>query len=321
MKHLLLLLAMFGMLCVYGQDVIILTNGDEIEAKVTEILSNEVKYKRASNPTGPTYTIQKSKIFMIRYQSGDKDVFGKDEVIKSEYSNTSSSKNERSISPTRFVYNPEIGNQFCQIKKQTGGKIYGDRGNEVFYRTDVIFYGFDLTYCKLSNQSKLGDGIMIVPQYYESWNEILSQDMLPFSKISSWMAKPTLLLGNSVFPNYRQMDMQNFVVAGNYCITFEDLKKIVSSYVLREKQGIGMVVNVANFNKEREYSLIYVTFFDIATREILFAVEASGKAGGAGMTKHWAEGVNNAFREIFIDQVYKPKRTNSFQIPDKLRFY
>lgn len=90
---------------------------------------------------------------------------------------------------------------------------------------------------------------------------------------------------------------------------------------MREKQGIGMVVNVANFNKEREYSLIYVTFFDIATREILFAVEASGKAGGAGMTKHWAEGVSNAFREIFIDQVYKPKRTNSFQIPDKLRFY
>lgn len=321
MKHIFLLLAMFSVVCIYSQDVIILKDGDEIEAKVTEILPKEVKYKRASNPTGPTYTIQKSKIFMIRYQSGDKDVFGSDEVVNNNYTNTSSKTVAKSGNPERFVYNPDIGDPFCQIKKQTGGKIYGDRGNEVFYRTDVIFYGFDLTYCKLSNKSKLGDGILIVPQYYDAWNDILSRDMLPVSKISSWMSKPTLLVGNSVFPNYHQMDIQNFVTAGNYCISFNDLKKIVASYALREKQGIGMVVNVANFNKEREYSLIYVTFFDIATREILFAVEASGKAGGAGMTKHWAEGVNNAFREIFIDQVYKPKRTKSYQIPDKLRFY
>lgn len=321
MKKIFLLLTLLSTLAVYSQDVIILKDGDEIEAKVTEILSNDIKYKKASNLTGPTYTIAKSKVFMIRYQSGDKDVFGNEPEKKSNYSNTSVKNVVKSGNPERFVYDPTIGDQYCQIKKQTGGKIYGDRGNEVYYRSDIIFYGFDLTYCKLTNKDKIGDGILIVPQYYDEWNDILTRDMLPVSKISSWMAKPTLLIGNSVFPNYHQMDMQNFVTSVNYCIQFNDLKKIVASYALREKQGIGMVVNVSNFNKEREYSLIYVTFFDIATREILFAVEASGKAGGAGMTKHWAEGVNNAFREIFIDQVYKPKRTNSFQIPDKLRFY
>jgi hypothetical protein len=59
-----------------AQDVIILKNGDEIEAKVTEILEETIKYKKASNLTGPTYTLAISKIFMIRYELGDKDVFG-----------------------------------------------------------------------------------------------------------------------------------------------------------------------------------------------------------------------------------------------------
>lgn len=229
MKKIFLLLTLISTLAIYSQDVIILTDGDEIKAKVTEILSNDIKYKKASNLTGPTYTIAKSKVFMIRYQSGDKDVFGNTAEKKSDYSNTSVKNTVKWGNPERFVYNSTIGDQYCQIKKQTGGKIYGDRGNEVYYRSDIIFYGFDLTYCKLTNKGKIGDGILIVPQYYEEWNDILSRDMLPVSKISSWMNKPTLLIGNSVFPNYHQMDMQNFVTSVNYCIQFDDLKKIVAS--------------------------------------------------------------------------------------------
>ena len=101
----------------------------------------------------------------------------------------------------------------------------------------------------------------------------------------------------------------------------EDLQTIIESYVLREKQGVGMVINLVNFNKEGEYALIYVTFFDIATREIMFAAEVSGNAGGSGMTKHWASGVEVAFRKMFIDQIYKPKNTLNHQIPSKLRLY
>ena len=61
-----------------AQDVITLKSGDEIQAKVTEVGQTEVKYKRFDNPDGPTYTVNKSDIFMVKYQNGQKDVF-KDE--------------------------------------------------------------------------------------------------------------------------------------------------------------------------------------------------------------------------------------------------
>ena len=332
MKYVFLLLALFCFAGSYAQDVIILKNGDEIEAMVTEVLPDDIKYKKATNLSGPTYTLQKSKIFIIRYQSGDKDVFDKEEEKDQSYSNTSKGSKTAATSattntvtlkknPDEFVYDPEMGNQYCQIKKQMGVKLYGDRGNEVYFRNDIVFYGFDLTYLKLTNPAKLGDGVVIVPRHFEEWNKILTDDMLPFRKISDWMRKPTLFLGNSVFPNYRYTDAQYFVTSVNYCLEFKDIERIVKSYVLREKEGLGMVVNLSNFNKGKEYSHIWVTFFDISTREILFAVEVTGKAGGAGMGKHWAEGVSAAFREMFIDEVYKPQRNSNYQINNKLVFY
>jgi hypothetical protein len=294
-------------------------DGDEIEAKVTEILKNDIKYKRASNPTGPTYTISKSKVFMIRYESGDKDVF--DEIYQNQTTEKSSQTPSTFIAPTNFVYQEGLGDPYCHIKKPFGGKVYGDRANEIFYRQDLVFYGFDFTYLKLTNPAKIGDGIIIAPKYFEAWNEMLTYDLLPIGKISDWMGKPSIFVGNSVFEYHTYADMQNFVSAVNFCIPFEALQTIIQSYVLREKQGVGMVINLVNFNKEGEYALLYVTFFDIATREIMFATEVSGNTGGSGMTKHWASGVEVAFRKMFIDQIYKPKNTLNHQIPGKLRLY
>jgi hypothetical protein len=60
-----------------AQDIILKINGDEIQSKVAEIGLDEVKYHRFDNLTGPVYTIKKSEIFMITYEDGSKDIFGK----------------------------------------------------------------------------------------------------------------------------------------------------------------------------------------------------------------------------------------------------
>jgi len=62
-----------------------------------------------------------------------------------------------------------------------------------------------------------------------------------------------------------------------------------------------------NFNKDREFSMQWVTFFDIETRKIMYAVLTTGEAGGGGMVGHWAKGVENGVRAIFIDEIYKRK--------------
>ena len=58
-----------------AQDIITKQNGDDIEAKVLEILDSEIKYKKFNFLDGPTYTEKKSEILLIRYENGSKDVF------------------------------------------------------------------------------------------------------------------------------------------------------------------------------------------------------------------------------------------------------
>jgi hypothetical protein len=59
-----------------AQDVITYRNGKETKGRVTEVTSNEVKFKKEENPDGPVYSMLKSEIFMIQYANGNKEIFG-----------------------------------------------------------------------------------------------------------------------------------------------------------------------------------------------------------------------------------------------------
>lgn len=327
MKNLFIALLVMFSIQVFSQDFIILKNGDEIEAKVLEIHDNRIDYKKYSNPSGPTYHLNKSEIFMVKYASGDKDIFNTaPPTVKPAPTPqptpppTPAPKQVQTLKHAEFVYDANIGTPNCHTQKQRGAKIYGNRGNEVFFRQDLVFYGFDLTYLKLSNPKKMGQSMQLIQKYFNDWNNEFNKEV-GYDNLSKWMGKRSMMMGTPVFNNYYKRDFNNFVEYGNYCISFEDLQKIVSSYVLNEKQGIGMVINLVNFNKDKEYAMTYITFFDIGSREILFAVLATGEAGGGGMVGHWATGVEEAVRDVFIDEIFKRKLSNNGMIPSKLRLY
>jgi hypothetical protein len=60
---------------VFCLDIIVMKNGDEVEAVIKEIGLNEVKYTKSSNPDGPVYTVLKSAIFQIKYENGTREMF------------------------------------------------------------------------------------------------------------------------------------------------------------------------------------------------------------------------------------------------------
>jgi hypothetical protein len=81
-KTITLLAVLFGsMATISAQDIITLKNGDEIKAKVQEVGLSDVKYKKFDNLTGPTYTLLKTEIFMIKYENGEKDIFKESAVV------------------------------------------------------------------------------------------------------------------------------------------------------------------------------------------------------------------------------------------------
>ena len=71
---------------VYCQDIITTNNGNEIKAKVIEISPTTVKYKITDSTDLQVFFIEKSMVFMIKYQNGSKDIFRNDSSIHIEAS-------------------------------------------------------------------------------------------------------------------------------------------------------------------------------------------------------------------------------------------
>lgn len=79
-KSILACLLVFAATYLYAQDEIIMANGDVLKSKIVEVGLNEVKYRKWENQVGPVYTVPRAHIFMIKYENGTKDVFGKTEA-------------------------------------------------------------------------------------------------------------------------------------------------------------------------------------------------------------------------------------------------
>ncbi len=99
------LLFYFFALSLFADDVIVFRNGDIVNAFVTEVSSNEIKYKKASNPDGPVYSENKGNILSIKYSNGEIDKF---EDAKNTNTNTSSNTTN---SKTRTKANPAEDNE------------------------------------------------------------------------------------------------------------------------------------------------------------------------------------------------------------------
>ena len=75
-KTLLFVWATLGVLAsASAQDLIVRRDSARIEARVTEISPTEIRYKRASNPDGPTYVLPLGDVRSIRFANGEEEVF------------------------------------------------------------------------------------------------------------------------------------------------------------------------------------------------------------------------------------------------------
>lgn len=86
---------------VFAQDLIVKKDGSIIQAKVEEIGTSEVSYKKWTNQDGPTYSISKNDILSITYQDGSQDKFQTVATSNVAMTSSSATPNETSSAVNR----------------------------------------------------------------------------------------------------------------------------------------------------------------------------------------------------------------------------
>jgi len=157
LRFLIFMLFVSGM-SVYAQDIITMRNGDEIKAKVTELSSSEIKYKRFENLEGPTIVIRRADVFAINYEDGRREVINTARTTSSVGGFSSSNFNDYSyfvgLVGGYGILGPVIGIQGAYffhnrmgagltLRRNTWTNWYdwsdGDSVNATFF--GAVFYG------------------------------------------------------------------------------------------------------------------------------------------------------------------------------------
>lgn len=150
-----LLIALLGTLSfgtINAQDKLYKKNGDMIEVKVTEINTRVVSYKKADNPEGPTYTINKADVSKVVYPNGSEDFFGPAENNKrpedkkpKKYGN-----NILSFMPMQITSNVGIGLAYERVIDKAG----------------ILSFYMPVTMAFNNNNTGMATGTSTAPTYY-----------------------------------------------------------------------------------------------------------------------------------------------------------
>lgn len=76
MKKIIILISLISISLIgYTEDIIVFKDGKIVRAKIFEISSTDLKYKKVSNLDGPMYAIKTNEILSVAYENGDYDYF------------------------------------------------------------------------------------------------------------------------------------------------------------------------------------------------------------------------------------------------------
>ena len=176
---------------------------------------------------------------------------------------------------------------------------------DVFTKNEIVWYGLDFTKAHFVGQFDQGFGIMPAKgwdmrnKWIPEWNALIGREQQNFDLRKTFRKDVVLFDLGPVNELTKKMD-------GDLCMSFNpasisaaDIEQMVKLYEGTEKkEGIGLVFIVENFNKAEQIADIYVTFFDIATKKVLFSEKVQGKPMGNGMRNYWAGSIKNILKSI-----------------------
>ena len=165
-KFLIFLMVNFFSLSLCAADMIVTKDSKKIDAKVLEVSSSEIKYKKKSNLNGPTYVISTSEIQTIIYENGEVEIYEerKDEVVEGPSSKVKNDNvvsevksEEKSVDSSDSGYNTE---QSQEILKTSGDSL-GYRSLNGKRMTSYEYSEYLKAHCKPASKTyQKGNGML-----------------------------------------------------------------------------------------------------------------------------------------------------------------
>jgi hypothetical protein len=160
--------------------------------------------------------------------------------------------------------------------------------SDIFKGNEITWYGLDFSNVRLIGAIGFKNPEKIKSYYFDAWNSLIIYETNKY-KLDKFFHKESvenylnIVTDRNTLPN-----LDELVIETEYSFGAEEVMRMISEYDSGEKEGIGLVFILESLNKYKERAIIWVTFFDIQTKQVLLTERLEGKAGGYGFRNFWA---------------------------------
>lgn len=169
----------------------------------------------------------------------------------------------------------------------------------------LVYFGLDFSQFYLLNELKLDQGHKMKDVYAPVWIQKFNEDY-DAKRLKKLFDVEMFIYHTNSFQS-KQLEKVNpelMVREKSSLMDSVGIRKIVRAYEPSTYSGVGVSLIVEEFNKSTEFASIIFTFFDIETKEVLFASRAFGFASGTGMEWHWRNGLTKTMYDFMITEYY-----------------
>lgn len=162
----------------------------------------------------------------------------------------------------------------------------------------LVYYGLDISHVRVTDVDKIPRSLNYSKVYPAAWVQYLEKELSPYDDVRRELKNYGFVYVPDEVQRKTRFVVPDFIIDKDYAFPSDTVQKAISSYRLTRQTGTGFVIIAENFNKPNEVSTAWVTFFDIHTREIIWAVKVTGPARHMGYTTHWGSGLEDGVREF-----------------------
>jgi hypothetical protein len=165
------------------------------------------------------------------------------------------------------------------------------RAQDVFdYKEPVTWLGLDFSELKFIKADEIITERELQDKYFPGWNELVLNEPKKYDIVKasdhddvSYFTDAVNTVNKNAKGGFITDDKKAFEHLDN-----AKVQQMVKKYDLKGKTGLGLVFIVEAMDKGAKEASIWVTFINMATKEVLLAKPVVAESGGFGFRNYWA---------------------------------
>ncbi len=179
--------------------------------------------------------------------------------------------------------------------------LHNENSEFIKNTTSMTWYGIDFSNVKLIGDTGFEDPEKIRDEYFNSINKVVVSESSKYNLHKTFYKTNVEIDSLIIEERNLQIDLETMLasdVNSTSLINIDDIPLIISEYNTEEKEGLGLVFIMKSLEKDDKKARMFVTFFDIKSKDVLLTQEFEGKAGGFGFRNYWARTIKNVLDQI-----------------------